>query len=378
MPQHWKTYKLGDLISINSNNLKRGQYDWINYIDIKSVSSGTYGDPTFYEIGSEPSRAKRVLKVGDTVISSVRPNLKAFFYCQNLPENAIASTGFAVLSPNKIDPRFLYYLTTNDNYTEYLVKSCTGSAYPAFNPSVILDSIVTIPESIEEQRAIASILSVLDDKIELNLQMNKTLEEMAMALYKHWFVDFGHFKDGKFVESELGMIPEGWEVGKLNRLIEVKYGKDHKKLESGNIPVYGSGGIMRFVDTYLYDQESILIPRKGSLGNLFYMMKPFWSVDTMFYSKFKMAEYGKYIFHFLKTQDLASMDVGSAIPSLTTELLNKIDILIPPKTEVIRFDEVVSEYFRLIEANKIENEILKAQRDLLLPKLITGEIAVKK
>jgi len=200
---------------------------------------------------------------------------------------------------------------------------------------------------------------------------------MAMALYKHWFVDFGPFQDGEFVDSELGEIPKGWEIKKLEDLLEIKYGKDHKKLQEGKIPVYGSGGVMRYVDTFLYDQESILIPRKGTLSNLFYLSEPFWSVDTMFYSKFRKQNFGKYIFYFLKSQDLASMDVGSAVPSLTTELLKRIKILVPSIQEVERFNEIVSGYFEVMESNKDENQTLTQLRDTLLPKLISGEVRVK-
>ncbi|MEN9911926.1 MAG: hypothetical protein RI956_370, partial [Pseudomonadota bacterium] len=124
-------------------------------------------------------------------------------------------------------------------------------------------------------------------------------------------------------------LPSEWKTYKLNELVEIKYGKDHKHLADGEIPLYGSGGIMRYVDTPLYEQESILIPRKGTLSNLFYLNIPFWSVDTMFYTKIKEGNNGKYLYYLLKSMDLASMNVGSAVPSLTTEVLNKVEINVP-------------------------------------------------
>lgn len=113
MPQNWKTYKLGDLIEVNCNSLRKGGIEWINYVDIKSVGTGLYEEPKILMFKDAPSRARRLLQEGDTVISSVRPNLKSFFYSQNLRENTVASTGFAVLTPKNIDSRYLYYLTTN-------------------------------------------------------------------------------------------------------------------------------------------------------------------------------------------------------------------------------------------------------------------------
>ena len=117
------------------------------------------------------------------------------------------------------------------------------------------------------QQKIAAILSSLDDKIELNNKINTNLEQQAQALFKSWFVDFEPFG---------GKMPDGWKVGRLSELISVKYGKDHKKLNDGNYPVYGSGGIMRYVEKFLYDKESVLIPRKGTLNNVFYINEPFW------------------------------------------------------------------------------------------------------
>lgn len=239
------------------------------------------------------------------------------------------------------------------------------------------DRIEFLIPPLSEQKSIAQILSAIDDKIENNLAINKTLEDIAMALYKHWFVDFGPFQDGVFVESELGLIPEGWEMRRLDDLIEIKYGKDHKKLDEGSIPVYGTGGIMRYVDQFLYDQESILIPRKGSLNNLYYLSIPFWSVDTLFYSKFKKKKSGKYVFQFLKSLDLASMDVGSAIPSLTTQLLNRINLVLPSDDILIKFDEIISEHFESMNFNIQENMSLIKLRDTLLPKLISGEVRLK-
>ena len=155
-----------------------------------------------------------------------------------------------------------------------------------------------------KQKKIASILSSLNDKIECNRKINENIEQQAEALFKSWFVDFEPFQDGKFVESELGMIPEGWKVGKLEEFITIKYGKDHKKLNDGNIPVYGSGGIMRYIDTHIYNKESVLIPRKGSLNNVMYIDEPFWSVDTMFYTEMKKTNAAIFVFFIFKEKKI--------------------------------------------------------------------------
>jgi type I restriction enzyme S subunit len=238
---------------------------------------------------------------------------------------------------------------------------------------------------IDTQTTTAEILSSLDDKIELNNKINQELEALAQALFKQWFIDF-EFPDtkgqpykssgGKMVESELGEIPKGWSVVKLEKLITVKYGKDHKHLNEGTIPVYGSGGIMRYADKPLYDKVSILIPRKGTLSNLFFLEEPFWSVDTMFYTEIHNEVYAKYIYYYLLGLNLASMNVGSAVPSMTTKVLNELPILSPSEVVITNFDQTLDPVFSIVRNNNQENEKLKELRDYLLPKLISGQLEV--
>jgi type I restriction enzyme, S subunit len=169
------------------------------------------------------------------------------------------------------------------------------------------------------------------------------------------------------------MSSNQWEVVKLEDLLEIKYGKDHKALGDGNIPVYGSGGIMRYADRALYEGETILIPRKGSLNNIFYINSPFWSVDTMFYSKIKHGINGKYLFYYLKTLDFVSMNVGSAVPSMTTEVLNKLEVLLPSKNIQDKIASILSSIDLKIDHNKQTNETLEK-----LVKTLFQEMCVSK
>lgn len=209
-----------------------------------------------------------------------------------------------------------------------------------------------------------------------NQAINDNLEEQAQALYKSWFVDFEPFKYGKFIDSGLGEIPEGWRAGRLKDLVIVKYGKDHKKLHDGKIPVYGSGGIIRYAGEFLYSGESVLIPRKGTLNNVFYVNEAFWSVDTMFYTQMKQKNIAKYIYFFVSTQNLISMNAGSAVPSMTTEILNNLKCVIAPLEIMKRFDIIQTPIFEAMQKNSIENKKLSVIRDFLLPKLMSGELKI--
>lgn len=167
-----------------------------------------------------------------------------------------------------------------------------------------------------------------------------------------------------------------WTEGKLADLITVKYGKDHKKLADGQYPVYGSGGIMRYVERPIFDKETVLIPRKGTLNNVMYVNQPFWSVDTMFYTEMKLPNVAKYVYHFVKAKDLASMNAGSAVPSMTTDILNAMEIIIPSAEALQQFENIVAPMYKMMQSNGQQNTELKTIRDTLLPKLMSGEIDV--
>mgnify|MGYP003633944710 FL=1 len=155
-------------------------------------------------------------------------------------------------------------------------------------------------------------------------------------------------------------MPENRKIYKLGDIAKIKYGKDHKKLEEGTIPCYGTGGIMRYVNSFLSDEESVLIPRKGSLNSIFYINQPFWTVDTLFWTKVnKDLAFAKYLYYYLTTIDFVSKDVGSAIPSLTTSLLNVLDITLPPLPEQRAIASILSALDDKIENNLAMNKTLE-------------------
>ena len=252
--------------------------------------------------------------------------------------------------------RFLaYYLSTMN-----LGRLSGQSAQPGLSVKTLAAQEITIPP-LETQKKIAAILSALDEKVATNLAINENLERQAQAIYSSIFID---------------NADPVWKQGHLSDLITVKYGKDHKKLADGIYPVYGSGGIMRYVECPLYDKESVLIPRKGTLNNVMYVNQPFWSVDTMFYTEMKLPNVAKYVYHFVKAKDLASMNAGSAVPSMTTDILNAMEVVIPSASALEKFESLVTPMYEAMEANDVQSKALSQMRDTLLPKLMSGEIDV--
>ena len=375
--KEWKTYKVGDICSSISETYKSKSKSVV-LINTSDVLEGRCLNHEFVPNKDLKGQFKKVFKFGDILYSEIRPANKRFAYIDFDATDYIASTKLMVLRNNdKVTNRFLYhYLKSESTIAELqaLAESRSGT-FPQITFSELSQLEISIPD-IETQLAISSFIDTLESKIELNRQINDNLEQQAQALYKSWFVDFEPFKDQEFVESEFGLIPEGWHCTTLSELLSIKYGKDHKKLAEGIIPVYGSGGLMRYVDTKLHEGEAVLIPRKGSLNNVMYVNEAFWTVDTMFYSIPKQEYFCIYAYLFLANKDLASMNAGSAVPSMTTDILNNMHIIAPHAEVLKRFNNICNVYFSRINQNNIENANLSKQRDTLLPKLMSGELKI--
>ena len=382
MVKHWHTIRLGDACVTNASSYSPKElWTFVNYLDTGNITENRIDSIQYIDLAKEelPSRAKRKVKKDSIIYSTVRPNQRHYGIIKTIPQNFLVSTGFAVIDADSqlLDADFLYYVLTQATVVDKLhaIAAQSTSAYPSLRPSDIENLEIDIP-TLDEQRAIASILRCIDEKIRLNAQINQNLEQQAQAVFKSWFVDFEPFQDGRFVDSEQGPIPDGWRVGTLKEMLDIRYGKDHKKLSEGKIPVYGSGGLMRLVDKALYSGESVLIPRKGTLNNVMRVTGDFWTVDTMFYSVPKRKSAAKFAFHILHNMDLASMNSGSAVPSMTTDILNSIDIVVPPQNALDSFDETTKALWELHESNLHESRRLATLRDTLLPKLMSGEIDV--
>lgn len=377
----WVPYKLGDICTDISYGYTASA-DWKiegpKFLRITDIQDYFINWDTVPQCPiNEIDRKKYSLEIGDIVIARTGASTGSTFTLKDKVDAVFASYLIRYKINNEIaNPFYIGYLLKSFKWKEYVSSIIGGSAQPGANAKQFADFDFILPGLIKQNK-IVDILSKIDEKIENNLANNQTLEKIGRALFKEWFINLNYpMADDKRKHSEFGEIPIEWNIGSLSDVVEVKYGKDHKHLEKGKIPVYGSGGIMRYADKALYEKESILIPRKGTLSNLFYLNKPFWSVDTMFYTKINLASGGKYLFHLLQTLNLASMNVGTAVPSLTTEILNNIKIVIPSDNILRLFDVLISSLFEKINDNIEENENLKEVRDSLLPKLMNGEIKI--
>jgi type I restriction enzyme, S subunit len=367
----WKTIELGEIANIKGGKRlpkekqlseKSTNHPYIRTRDLE-YNKISISELLFVPDEVFPAIKRYIVEKNDIIISIVGTIgliaiIPESLHLASLTENCAKIVD---IDSSLLNKRFLFYYLISDVGQDEIFKRNVGST----QPKLPLYNIKTIPiplPIIQEQKAIAEVLSSLDDKIDLLYRQNKTLEHMAETHFRQWFLE----------EAKAD-----WEDGVLGDLVEVKYGKDHKKLLDGSIPVYGSGGIMRYAEKALFGDESVLIPRKGTLNNVTYINEPFWTVDTMFYTIMKRPNLAKFIYHFVKEKDLASMNVGSAVPSMTTQVLNNMPLQIPFDEDLEKFENTVTPFYQKIKTNKNQINTLEKMRDTLLPKLMSGEVTVK-
>ena len=372
MKSEWITSTIGDVCSVVTDGAHNSP---------KSVEKGRYmaSVKDFTDFGFDFSNCRQISeedyerlckqgcvpKKNDILVGKdgARYFEDIIIYKQDEKPALLSSIAILRVDCTKITPEFLYYTlktpaikkNVRDNYG-------SGSAIPR----IVLKDFKRMPfsfPSIEEQQKITEICVAIDSKIQVNNTINENLEQQAQALYQQYFVT---------------KADPNWPIGHLADLINVKYGKDHKKLADGIYPVYGSGGIMRYVERPLYEKESVLIPRKGTLNNVIYVNQPFWSVDTMFYTEMKQPNIAKFVYHFMKSKDLASMNAGSAVPSMTTSILNAMELRIPSPETLESFESSVSPMYEMMQGNETQSHKLAELRDTLLPKLMSGQLNISK
>ncbi len=303
---------------------------------------------------------KYVLKEGDVVFSRVGSVDRCSYVSREYDGWMFSGRCLRVRPYSEIEPLYLYYYFTLESTKQFVRGIATGATMPSINTKFMGEVPIVYPE-IDVQRKIVGILNALDEKIELNTKINENLQQQAQSIYQQIFI--------KNRNSH-------WKKGKLSDLVAIKYGKDHKKLDDGCYPVYGSGGIMRYVEKPLFTGESVLIPRKGTLNNVIYVNGAFWSVDTMFYTKMLRPNIAKFVYHLVKSKDLASLNSGSAVPSMTTSILNAIQLYIPDDETLCIFEETVTPMYSQIQENEKQSVNLAKLRDTLLPRLMYGELDV--
>ncbi len=272
-------------------------------------------------------------------------------------------------------PLFISYFLKTLNFGE----QSGAAAVPGINRNTLHMLPIRMPV-VDIQLKIAAILSAYDDLIENNLQRIKILEEMAQNLYQEWFVKFrfpGHQK-GKMVNSPLGKIPEGWDVKNLLDWVDVKYGKTLPKAmmeESAPYLVYGAAKVIGRYKEFNRERPTIITGCRGRCGQVTITRPKSFITNNSFFFDFdnKSFEYGYFL---LGNRGLNDCIGGTAQPQITLESLSGIQVIVPSSTTLILFHELCDPFFGQMRVLSEKNDVLYKTRDLLLPKLISGELDV--
>ncbi|PTO82880.1 restriction endonuclease subunit S [Vibrio splendidus] len=291
-------------------------------------------------------------------------------------------------------PEYVGYYLRSPRFRNDMLAFSTMSTRASLNNDMIGRLDISYP-SPESQRKVAHVLKSFDDKITINRQTNQTLEQMAQTLFKSWFVDFDPVKakmngeqpkgmdaatallfPEKLVESELGLIPEGWEPKQLKEVLELAYGKALKKTDrvAGDVPVYGSGGLTGYHNQSLIEGPGIIVGRKGTVGSVYWEPKAFYPIDTVFYVKPKTGYSLKYCHLVLQNLGLKDMNTDAAVPGLNRNNAYRLDVITPSEPVLKKFEEMMQSFQSKVDTNNAQNASLESLRDTLLPKLLSGEI----
>ena len=397
----WKEVRLGDVCTRvcsggtpKSTNLSYygGEIPWLNTkeIDFNRIYST---EKTITDSGLNNSSAKWI--VPNTVTVAMYGATAGKSCIVKVPMTTNQACCNLTINDEVADYEFVYYTLKNDYTT--LASLANGGAQQNLNAQIIKDYVLQMP-SLADQRRIASILSSLDRKIELNNKINADLEEMAQAIFKNWFVDFEPFKNGKFVDSELGMIPEGWKVGRLTDVIKLMPGGTPKTSEplywdNGTIPFFSPkdvNGVYCFAtekhitetglnkcSSNLYPKDTIFITCRGTVGKVCLAACDM-AMNQSNYAIKAIDGYSQYYIFFLVksvVERLIKKSNGAVFSAITSKDFDE-EILIPSQKAVEDFTNVIDGFFRRIFTIGTENSRLSLLRDTLLPRLMSGELEV--
>lgn len=402
LSMEWKEVKIGDLGQIITGKTPKtairenwgGKIPFLSPSDDMSNKTSPVTARTLTELGVAEV-AKCLIPANSICVSCIGSDLgKVVKTDRELVTNQQINT---IVPHSNIDSDFVYYLMCIvGKELNYISK--TSTAVPIINKSTFSDWDIVIPREKEDQRRIASILSSLDRKIELNNKINADLEEMAQAIFKNWFVDFEPFKDGKFVDSELGKIPEGWKVGRLTDIIKLMPGGTPKTSEplywdNGTIPFFSPkdvNGVYCFAtekhitetglnkcSSNLYPKDTIFITCRGTVGKVCLAACDM-AMNQSNYAIRAIDGYSQYYVFFLVksvVERLIKKSNGAVFSAITSKDFDE-EILIPSQKAVEDFTNVIDGFFRRIFTIGTENSRLSLLRDTLLPRLMSGEIEV--
>ena len=389
--EEWKEYKLKDVTSVLGDGIhgtpKYDENGAVFFINGNNLENGKIIiKENTRRVSVEESIKHRKPLTDRTILVSINGTLGNVARYNGEP-CILGKSACYFNVKEEFDLIFIYYVVANGEFRKDIERLATGTTIKNVSLETMRNYTFYAP-SLKTQKQIASILKSLDDKIEVNRKINENLEQQAQALFKSWFVDFEPFKNGEFVESELGMIPKGWRVGSLFDVAEI-FDKIRKPLsgkERENMdkiyPYYGATSCMDYVDNYLFDGIYTLIGEDGSVAKengfpyMQYVWGKFWVNNHAHILQGKNGFSTEMIHVFLSMTNIQHLVTGAVQAKLSQANMQKISLPIPPKDIVDNIRPRINVMYEKKRILEQESRHLAELRDTLLPKLMSGELKV--
>ncbi len=372
IPQEWEVEKMGDISEIIMGQSPTGESyndsgDGIPLLNGPTEFGHKY--PTPKQWTTKPTKFSKKNDVLFCVrgSSTGRMNFADSEYC--IGRGLAAIRGIEGNS----DTRFIYY-GIQFNLSSILNLSA-GSTFPNVGREDLKNVLFAVPV-INEQQKIADILSTFDQQIEQTDALIEKTKELKKGLMQKLLTK--GIGNTEFRDTEIGRIPKGWDVKRLGEIVQICYGKNQKEVEApnGKYKILGTGGIIGNTNAYLWDKPSVLIGRKGTIDKPMYIEEPFWTVDTLFYTKVNEGYVAKWLYYYLNKIDLKKYNEATGVPSLSVAVLNTILILVPPFKEQQKISKILSAVDSDIDINESKKNKLENAKKALMNHLLTGKIRV--
>ena len=394
--EEWKECKLGEVTIPVRDRIETSCLDSSSYISTENMLPNKAG--VTLSSGIPAGNAIKFNK-GDVLISNIRPYFRKIWRADKV--GGCSADVICLRASNEIEPLFLYYLLSQDLFFDYVMQGAKGTKMPRGDKNQIMQWSILIP-SITLQKKISSILSSIDEKIKINRRINENLEQQAQALFKSWFVDFEPFRDGEFVESELGMIPKGWKVQEAQEIFEINIGKTPPRKEQEwftknsednvwvSIADMGSCGmfisdsseyltneaIKRF-NIQMIEKDSVLLSFKLTVGRVAIAHTRLTTNEAIARFILPQSYYREFIYLYLKQYKYGNLGSTSSIATaVNSKTIKGMRLLIPPSNVISNFSKSAKPLFDKIALLLKESRRLAELRDTLLPRLMSGEIKV--
>ncbi|MFW9262649.1 restriction endonuclease subunit S [Nostoc sp. CALU 546] len=417
----WEVTTLGEACIRSGGNIQTGPFgsqlhasDYVPF-GIPSIMPQNIGDNRVFTEGiaritpEDAARLSRYLVQTGDIVYSRRGDVERRALIRAEEDGWLCGTGCLRVrfGNSEVDPFYASYYLGHPSVRGWIVRHAVGATMPNLNTSILSALPFVIPP-LPEQKAIAHILGTLDDKIELNREMNQTLEAMARAIFKSWFVDFDPVRakmEGRqpagmdaataelfpdeFEESALGIIPKGWKQVSLGDVLKIYDSKRiplssrERAQRQGNYPYYGAASVMDYVDDYLFEGVYVLMGEDGSVIDdddhpiLQYVWGKFWVNNHAHVLQGANDISSEHLMLFLKQTNIRPYVTGAVQPKLNQGNLFRIPFLLPSSQISVVFGSELSRFYALFRSNCEQSRSLASIRDTLLPKLLSGEIRVK-